>query len=170
VGGARLLEVSMGTHLAVVHRSGSSWEVRLPSGRLALVPTSSVVTHPLAATARSLIASARRFLGLAYLWAGTSGFGFDCSGLMQIDFRIHGIEIPRDSAAQAVAGRAVRRSALRPGDLVFFATGGVVHHVGMYVGNGMMLHAPHTGSQVELTSISAGAFAHEYAGARRFLP
>jgi gamma-D-glutamyl-L-lysine dipeptidyl-peptidase len=169
-GGARLLEISFGTRLAAHGRDGAYWRVRLPDGRAARVAASKVATRTLPSTSRSVLASARRFLGLGYLWAGTSGFGFDCSGLMQVVYRVHGIRIPRDSAAQAAAGRVVRRSALRPGDLVFFASSGHVDHVGMYVGNGTMLHAPHTGSHVQLTSMSAPPLAAEYAGARRFLP
>jgi cell wall-associated NlpC family hydrolase len=168
-GGAHLLEASFGTRLAALGRSGAYWKVRLPDGRQARVAASSVVTHSLPATSSSVVSSARRFLGLDYLWAGTSGFGFDCSGLMEVVYRVHGIRIPRDSAAQAVAGRAVARAKLRVGDLVFFALNGRVHHVGMYVGNGKMLHAPHTGARVQVISMSAAPFAKEYAGARRFL-
>jgi cell wall-associated NlpC family hydrolase len=169
-GGVRLLKISYGTRLAALGQSAAHWRVVLPDGRQARVAAARVVVGSLPATARSVVAAARQFLGLAYLWAGTSGFGFDCSGLMEIVYREHGIRIPRDASAQAVAGLAVRRSALRSGDLVFFASNGLVHHVGMYVGNGMMLHAPHTGAEVQLTSISAAPFASEYAGARRFLP
>ena len=168
--GARLLKVSFGTRLAALGPSGAHWRVLLPDGRQARVAASRVVTRSLPATSGSVVASARRFLALSYLWAGTSGFGFDCSGVMEIVYRVHGIRIPRDASAQAVAGRTVRRSSLRPGDLVFFALNGHVHHVGMYVGNGMMLHAPHTGSRVTVTSIFAAPYASEYAGARRFLP
>ena len=137
--GARVIEASFGTQLERLGRSGKDWLVQLPDGRHVRVATSAAVTHPLAATEASMVASARRFLGLDYLWAGTSGFGFDCSGLMHMLYRVHGIQIPRDSADQARSGSAVRRAALRPGDLVFFAKDGVVHHVGMYIGHGRML-------------------------------
>lgn len=167
--GRRVMEVSFGSVLQRLGRSGKDWLVRLPDGRQVRVSTSAAVTHLLAATEASMVASARRFLGLDYLWAGTSGFGFDCSGLMHMVYRVHGIVIPRDSADQARAGHAVRRSALRPGDLVFFAKNGVVHHVGMYVGHGRMLHAPHTGSQVEEIPLFGGSLGKEYSGARRFL-
>jgi len=168
--GAHLLKVSYGTRLAALGQSAAHWNVLLPDGRRARIAASRVVTGSLPRTSRSVVAAARQFLGLDYLWAGTSGFGFDCSGVMEIVFRVHGVRIPRDADAQAAAGRAVRRSALRPGDLVFFALNGHVHHVGMYVGDGMMLHAPHTGARVQVTSISATPYANEYAGARRFLP
>jgi len=168
--GADLLKVSFGTRLAALGQSAAHWRVVLPDGRQARVAASRVVTGSLPITSRSVIASARQFLGLDYLWAGTSGFGYDCSGLMEIVYRAHGIRIPRDTTAQATAGRRVRRAALRPGDLVFFARNGQVHHVGMFIGNGMMLHAPHTGSRVTVTSMLAAPYASEYAEARRFLP
>jgi gamma-D-glutamyl-L-lysine dipeptidyl-peptidase len=168
--GARLLKVSFGTQLAALGPSASHWRVLLPDGRRARVAASRVIEGTLPGTSSSVVGAARQFLGLEYLWAGASGFGFDCSGLMEIVYRVHGIRIPRDASAQAVAGTAVRRSALRSGDLVFFARNGLVHHVGMYVGNGMMLHAPHTGSQVEVISLATAPYAREYAGARRFLP
>jgi gamma-D-glutamyl-L-lysine dipeptidyl-peptidase len=167
--GTRLLRVSFGTRLTALGPAGATWRVVLPDGRTAEVAASRVVTGSLPVTARSIVASARQFLGLSYLWSGNSGFGFDCSGLMETVFRAHGLVIPRDTTAQAIAGRAVTRAALRAGDLVFFARNGKVHHVGMYVGNGLMLHAPHTGSHVMLTPMSTPTYAREYAGARRFL-
>lgn len=167
---ARLLKVSYGTRLATLGQVAAHWNVVLPDGRRARVAASSVATRPLPGTRASVVSAARQFLGLDYLWAGTSAFGFDCSGVMEIVYRVHGLRIPRDAAAQADAGRAVRRSALRRGDLVFFALNGHVHHVGMYVGHGLMLHAPHTGSRVQVSSLSAAAYASQYAGARRFLP
>ena len=80
-----------------------------------------------------------------------------------------GRTIPRDSRDQAQAGHAVRRSALRPGDLVFFSTSGVVHHVGLYIGGGRMLHAPHTGTKLQNSRVFAGIWAKEYSGARSLI-
>jgi cell wall-associated NlpC family hydrolase len=142
--------------------------VRLPAGGTARVYASKVAAQARPDTPAAIVSSARQFLGLDYLWAGTSGFGFDCSGLTEIVYRVHGIRIPRDASPQSTAGTAVRRSALRPGDLVFFARNGTVHHVGMYIGNGKMLHSPRTGSEVKISSISAAPYGREYAGARRF--
>ena len=100
---------------------------------------------------------------------GTSGFGFDCSGFTHLVYAMHGVTIPRDADAQAVAGTPVARADLQPGDLVFFASKGVVHHVGIYVGGNMMLHAPQTGGVVSVVSLAAQPYASEYAGARRYL-
>lgn len=167
--GAASVEVGFGTRLRGIERAGDDWKVLLPGGSEALVSPSSVVVGSLAASQASLVSSARKFLGLYYLWAGAAAFGFDCSGLMEVVYRAHGIQIPRDADAQAGAGRPVDRSALQPGDLVFFADNGVIHHVGMYAGGGSMLHAPQTGAKVEITSISSGYFNASYVGARRYL-
>ncbi|MHB8275732.1 MAG: C40 family peptidase [Dermatophilaceae bacterium] len=107
------------------------------------------------------------FSGLQYLWAGRSVFGFDCSGLTSLDLRAHGVIIPRDAEAQAVKGRAVSSGALRPGDLLFYATRGHVHHVSIYAGNGRMVQSPRTGSTVQTIATSSPSYAHEFAAARR---
>jgi len=111
-------------------------------------------SHPTAA------AAAKRYLGVPYLWGGTSPSGFDCSGLCQYAYREIGISIPRTSRAQFTTGQFIppsRTDLLEPGDLVFFAYGGdpsQVHHVGMYVGGGVFIHAPGTGDHVKYSSLT----------------
>jgi cell wall-associated NlpC family hydrolase len=170
----RDLEVSYSTRLPVLRRAGSSVEVWGPAGSFFARTTDVVVTAAnapaLPRTANAIVADAKRFLGLAYLWDGSSAFGFDCSGITYAVFRTHGILLPRDSFGQAVVGRRIDRADLAPGDLVFFATEGKVHHVAMFIGDGMMLQAPRTGRSVEIVPLSTPVFAKEYAGARRFLP
>ena len=167
--GSRVVEVSIGSRLHVVARGSSAWTVALPDGRSGHVPAAAVTATALPATRDGVVATARQFLGLPYLWGGTSGFGFDCSGLVEMAYRVHGIVIPRDADAQARAGHAVARASLQRGDLVFFARSGLVHHVGMYVGDGRMLHAPGTGLGVRVESMSLAPYATEYSGARGFL-
>ncbi|NLE73357.1 MAG: hypothetical protein GX604_01815 [Actinobacteria bacterium] len=99
--------------------------------------------------------------GVPYVWAGESLSGFDCSGLVTYVFRQVGIELPHFAAWQFRYGQSVARSDLQPGDVVFF--GSSIHHVGIYVGNGNMIHAPYTGASVRINSIDRG----DYAGARR---
>jgi cell wall-associated NlpC family hydrolase len=86
-----------------------------------------------------------------------------------MDYRVHGVVIPRDALPQSRAGTAVRVGQRRKGDLLFYATGGRVHHVTMYIGHGRMLHAPHTGSVVQVTRVATPFYQREYAGARRYL-
>jgi len=109
------------------------------------------------------VALAKRELGVRYVYGGESPSGFDCSGLMQYVYARLGVQIPRVAADQYRAGRHVSRADLRPGDLVFFDHLG---HVGMYVGGGRFIHAPHTGTVVEISSLS-GWYSETYVGATR---
>jgi cell wall-associated NlpC family hydrolase len=107
---------------------------------------------------------ARRFLGIRYTWGGRSPrTGFDCSGLVSYVYAHFGIRLPRISYAQFGSGRRVARNRLRPGDLVFFDGAG---HVGIYAGNGRFIHAPHTGTVVQLSRLR-GPYGRGYDGARR---
>jgi|SRR5579872_4939765 len=107
---------------------------------------------------------ARRFVGIRYSYGGTSPrTGFDCSGFVRFVYAHFGLSLPHYTVSQFHLGRAVPRGALRPGDLVFFDGLG---HVGLYIGHGEFVHAPHTGTRVQVASMN-GWYAHEYAGARR---
>lgn len=168
------LTASFGTELPVLRVSADTVTVSGTDGRAFNLPASQVsVTRTGAPALRpsgaDLVRTARLFSGVDYLWAGTSADGFDCSGLTYLVYRTHGITIPRDAGPQSKAGRAVARADLQPGDLVFFANSGGVHHVGMYVGNGRMINALQTGSTVNETSIEVAPWTTEYAGARRYL-
>lgn len=101
------------------------------------------------ASAVSLLNYAYQFQGVKYVYGGTSPSGFDCSGFTQYVFRRFGINIGRDTYAQLGAGRKVSQSELQPGDLIFPHTG----HVGIYVGNGNFIHAPHTGDVVKVAKV-----------------
>jgi cell wall-associated NlpC family hydrolase len=79
------------------------------------------------------------------------------------------VVLPRDAQDQALAGTAVGRQSLQPGDLVFLARGGVVHHVAVYVGSGILLDSPDLGRGVQLVSMAAEPYASEVSGARRVL-
>jgi cell wall-associated NlpC family hydrolase len=109
---------------------------------------------------------ARRLLGIPYSYGGTSPrSGFDCSGLTRFVYAHFGIALPHYSGAQFGLGRRVSRGGLRPGDLLFFDGLG---HVGLYVGSGLFIHAPHSGTRVSIDSLS-GWYSGRYDGARRLL-
>ncbi|MFG2366664.1 NlpC/P60 family protein [Streptomyces mirabilis] len=107
--------------------------------------------------AAEAIAYAYGKLGSPYVWGATGPDAFDCSGLAQAAYRAAGISLPRTTYAQINAGRRVSRSELRPGDLVFFYSG--ISHVGIYVGNGQMIHAPNPSAPVRLAPVDEMPFA-----------
>ena len=173
----RVFEASYGTRLRAQAWTRDAVEVALLDGGRAYVRRAAVALHeagtpwPALSGAR-LVAEARRFLGLEYLWAGTAGFGFDCSGFTWAVYAALGTTIPRDGAPQAGVGRAVAdREDLRAGDLVFFAgASGEIHHVGLCIGGGRMIHAPATGRPVAIVSLSDEPYRSEFAGGRRLIP
>jgi len=109
------------------------------------------------------VAIAMQYLGTPYVWGGASPSGFDCSGLTMYVYAQLGVSLPHNAAAQYGMGTPVPESSLEPGDLVFFYGLG---HVGMYVGGGSFIHAPHTGDVVKISSMAD--YQSAYVGARRY--
>lgn len=103
-----------------------------------------------------VVGIAMRYLGRPYRWAASGPNAFDCSGFTMFVYRQVGVSLPHSSRAQINSGRRVSRSELRPGDLVFF--GSPIHHVGIYIGGGQMIHAPHTGDVVKISSIDGRGY------------
>ena len=167
--GAMTLRISFGTMLSVLSEATATYGVATPGGVMA-VDKSAVSIRVLPHTAASIIATARSFLGLKYLWGGTSGFGYDCSGFVYSIFKAHGILLPRDADPQSRVGRAVSRANLQPGDLVFFSSGGSAYHVAIYAGQGLVIDSPSPGYPVEQVPLSTFPVIGDYSGARRVLP
>jgi gamma-D-glutamyl-L-lysine dipeptidyl-peptidase len=171
----QLMRVSYGTRFPVAHVGTKYVTVTMLSGRHRVLRRSAVLLHatgaPWAPSGAAVVAEARRFLGLPYLWAGVSGFGYDCSGLTSSVYRQLGVTLPRDASRQAVHGTPVAKSALRPGDLVFVANaeGKVVHvaiYYGLHDGVRSVIHAPRTGETVHISPLASLT---GYAGARRYV-
>jgi hypothetical protein len=103
---------------------------------------------------------AMRYIGRPYVWAASGPNSFDCSGFTMFVYAQVGVSLPHSSRAQISCGERVSRANLQPGDLVFF--GSPIHHVGMYVGGGMMIHSPRTGDHVKVAPLL-----RDYSGACR---
>jgi cell wall-associated NlpC family hydrolase len=109
---------------------------------------------------------AKHFLGVRYVYGGSSPrSGFDCSGFVRYVYAHFGISLAHSSFAQFRSGVRVTRGGLKPGDLVFFNG---VGHVGIYIGSGRFIHAPHTGTRVQIQPLG-GWYSGDYDGARRIL-
>lgn len=184
--GSQPAEALYGAELPILDQDAESVRVALPGGGVGWLPASDIViagwhgevdgkpaeTAAPAATGENAVAQAKRFLDTPYLWGGTTPYGFDCSGFTYAVYRSLGVDLPRDSGDQAGHGKAVKSSKLEPGDLLFFASRGgrgSVHHVGMYIGDGKMIHAPNATKRVEIVDWRKWDRGGEFAGARRMV-
>ena len=102
----------------------------------------------------SIAGNAAKYLGVPYVYGGTSPAGFDCSGLIYYAAKEAGISLPRTSQAQSTLGSYVSVSDLQAGDLVFWGSVGSAYHVGVYIGNGQYIHAPEPGQNVTVQSVA----------------
>jgi cell wall-associated NlpC family hydrolase len=172
----RVLSLSMNTRLPVVRRVGKALLVVtpnhgrewLPKARASVYRSERAIPRP---TGRALVRTAKTFLHQPYVWAGRSGFGFDCSGLTGTVYQVHGITIPRDSGPQAQDPRArrVAKKNLRAGDLLFYSRSSSaddIYHVAMYVGRGRMIEAFDHVTPVRITKARLST---NYWGAVRYL-
>jgi cell wall-associated NlpC family hydrolase len=134
-------------------------------GVSAVTPADDTVVAP-PPTHGGVVGVAMSQIGTPYVWAGAAPGGFDCSGLVMWAYAQVGVSLPHSSYAQYGYGVAVSRDQLAPGDLVFFDGLG---HVGIYIGGGQFVHAPHTGDVVKISSLGDSWYASTYVGARRIL-
>lgn len=157
--------VNEGAHRVVVAVPGPAHFGTLRRSAVSVHASDKPAIHP---SGRAVLRQARKFLGLPYLWAGMSAWGFDCSGLTSTVLSMVGVRLPRDAADQSRVGKPVRRRDLKPGDLVFFSysrSRGAIHHVAVYAGHGRVLQSPYTGARVEVTRLRHSYLNREYWGA-----
>jgi cell wall-associated NlpC family hydrolase len=164
------------TYSAARHNAVSLQQQKLIDGFFIVIPeayaAARINTSGQGDLREELIRTAKRFIGVPYRWGGSDKKnGFDCSGLTMVCYRLNGLNMQRNSRAQFKAGRSIKKSQLRKGDLVFFATGGGkrVSHVGIFIGKGQFIHAPRTGKKVRVEQLSNSFFTRTYVGARSFL-
>ena len=166
---------SFNVELPLIAQDVEDVRVALPGGGAAWIDIDDVSVYdtdgkPEKPSGADLVKTAKQFDGLRYLWAGVSSYGFDCSGFTYSIHRAHGIDIPRDSGEQATTGKKVSANNLKAGDLLFFSTSsGTVHHVGMYIGGGKMIHSPNASKNVHVVDWQSWDKGNEFSGARRIL-
>lgn len=166
-----IFEIVMGTELTQLGTEGNLLRVATPWGEGYVAADSIAVNAEGKTAGEKMVSMARQFLGLRYLWAGISPYGFDCSGFMYTLHRVLGIAIPRDADDQRNNGQSVEPENLQPGDLLFFAYEhgkGFVHHVGMYIGDGQMIQSRTPGKQVDIAKLTEMRYAPEFVAARRY--
>jgi cell wall-associated NlpC family hydrolase len=150
------------TRLSEIERTHGFVHASTPGGNEIWVSEGSVcntMPHPVNPSGEDIVSTAQRFMGTPYLWGGSTPFGIDCSGLTQLVYRLHGMELRRDAWMQAedTRFRPVEREELTAGDLVFFAReSGTrrISHVGIAMGNGEFIHARGSGEGVRINKIS----------------
>ena len=173
-----LIVLPFNTILPIQDECSKFYHVDTPNGKALLsnigveITTSSSTGNP--TTMDQAVAKGTAFLDLPYLWAGMSSYGYDCSGFTYNMLKACGIIIPRDAGEQKEAGQAVdkeNQEEWQVGDLLFFADDfgkAPVRHVGLYFGDGKMIHSPQTGKTVEIITLAGTKFEEELCGVSRY--
>lgn len=132
--------------------------------------TSTGTSGSTSATGAKIVETAKKYLGVPYVWGGASPSGFDCSGFVYYVTRSLGFNTSRTLASMYKQGTPVEKSDLQPGDIVFFKNTykSGISHVGIYVGDGKFIHSPHTGSVVSYADLNSTYYINHYYGACRF--
>ncbi|HIY58418.1 MAG TPA: C40 family peptidase [Candidatus Tetragenococcus pullicola] len=166
-------ELTFGTTLPLEKVLEDQYYVWTPEGigRVNKTKTQIIGDHPLENVAQNMIDLAKQFNKLAYIWAGISGLGFDCSGFVYSLHKTQGIIIPRDADDQALGGKRLPFEKALPGDLLFFAYEkgkGLIHHVGLYLGDDTMIHSQTPGSKVLITKLPGTKYEEELCTVSRY--
>lgn len=170
-----LIELSYQTILPVEGVEGDWIKVLTPTG-YGMLKNSSVIQYPsfkerCKGTGADIVAAGEQFLDLPYFWGGMSSYGYDCSGFSYNMCKANGYIIPRDATDQAKNGKSIKLAEIEPGDLLFFAYDegkGKLHHVGIYYGDGKMIHSPKTGKSIEIISLEGTIYEKELCAASRY--
>ena len=166
----------------IFYRGGSSTGVKVSasalgnSGSTASKPSSSgssSTSKPASGpvSGSQIVETAKKYLGVPYVYGGTSPSGFDCSGFVYYVLKIHGITVSRTCSAMYKCGTPISKSDLRPGDLIFFqgTSAAGISHVGIYVGNGQFIHSPHRGKVVSFADLNSDYYTSHYYGSIRIV-
>jgi hypothetical protein len=167
------ITVTVDARLELVSEQDHRFKVRLPDARVGWVRKEDVTvrtggfTYPITSRKKTVDVG-KRFLGVPYLWGGTTPLGFDCSGFVQLVCKMNGLNLPRDTDMQFMVGRPIEVRDLQPADLLFFSNmSSGITHVGMFAGGGEFIHASGKASGVTITSLSDPYYQSVLVGARR---
>ncbi|VBB08244.1 Hypothetical protein LUCI_3513 [Lucifera butyrica] len=145
--------------------STSASDNSLPAG---LTPASG--SSSATANGQAIVNTAKKYMGVPYVWGGDQPTGWDCSGFTQYVMRQNGITLPRTAAEQYAVGTPVDKNDLLPGDLVFFTTYKPgASHVGFYIGGGKFIHASSAAGKVTISSLDEKYYSDHYIGSRRYI-
>jgi N-acetylmuramoyl-L-alanine amidase len=165
-----------GASVKIVSRSDEWYNVQLTDGTTGwifskYVSTEEVASRNTSSTAGDILAYANKFLGVGYVYGGSTQYGFDCSGFTKYVFGNFGITLNRIAADQANGGVWIDKSRLSAGDLVFFATSGgtYISHAGIYIGDGNFIHSSSGAGKVTISNLWSGYYANTYITARRMI-
>lgn len=163
----------LGNKVKVIGKLGSWYKIQLSDGRTGWVSGTYLRVNDRSQLVNKVVATAKSLVGTPYVWGGESPQegGFDCSGLTQYVFKQAGYSLNRISTDQAKNGVYVSRTNIQPGDLIFysFKANGVIDHVGIYIGNGQMIHSPKPGDSVKVTNVGTTYWRSRYITARRII-
>lgn len=169
------LELSFQTTLPLLKKNDGEVVVKTPDGN-GLFDSEDVTifesqVERFKGNGNDIVIAGKMFLNLPYLWGGMSSYGYDCSGFSYMMCKANGYIIPRDAHDQAIAGISVNVTDIQPGDLLFFAYEegkGRIHHVGIYYGDGKLLHSPKTGKTIETIPLAGTIYEQELCAASRY--
>ncbi len=168
-----ILALWQGNKINVIGKFDDWYQIKLPDGKIGWVSSAYLQLDIRQEKINIVISTAKTLLGTPYVWGGESlqEGGFDCSGFVYYIFKQVGYDLNRVSADQAKQGTEVSKENLQPGDLVFFSFegNGVVNHVGMYIGNGQMIHSPKTGDVVKIADINTVYWQSRFVTIRRII-
>lgn len=183
--GAVLYQLSSGTPAAIIGTQDGWYKIRYNSKDGFISPdyfapakeqlasrsgSSSSGSDASSGSAVELVEYAKNYLGVKYVYGGSTPKGFDCSGFTFYVFKHFGVSISRTASAQFNQGTAVSKDNLKPGDAVFFSQGSKsIGHVGIFVGGGCFIHASSPGDVVKISSLSESYYLKRYQGARRMI-